>query len=200
MNIFQEELLEPIARAFRFHHGFSEIDKKEKITLVDLGCGPKIRFYSYAKERKLKFERYIGIDPLISKAVIDKNSKANDILLIKNPLKNRLPIDTNSVDFVTAFAFLEHIDHPETILLDSIRILKKGGKAIYTTPTPKAKNILEFLSFKLGLISEREIKEHKNYFDKENLDNILKRKEIKVSNIKHSYFEMGLNNLLVITK
>lgn len=200
MSIFQEELLEPVARVFRFYQGFREIEIKGKVTLVDLGCGPKIRFYTYAKDRQLEFEKYIGIDPLMNKELVKKYNKMNDVQLINDPLKTKIPIDTNTVDVVTAYAFLEHVDHPEAILADSIRILRKGGKAIFTTPTPKAKGILEFLSYKLGLISKREIKEHKTYFNKEYLVKILTRKGVKVSDIRHNYFEMGLNNLLVITK
>ena len=34
-----------------------------------------------------------------------------------------------------------------------------------TTPSKKAKPLLEFLSFRLGVINKEDILEHKNYFD-----------------------------------
>jgi len=147
----------------------------------------------------MDYKSYLGIDPLMNRSIKDKYRNNNRVRLIADPLKKKIPLRDNSVDCITGFAFLEHVDNPKELVLDSIRVMKKDGVAIFTTPSKRSKKILEFLSYKLNLISKREVKEHKNYFDKKSLESILSgsKKGIK---IHHEYFELGLNNLFVITK
>jgi ubiquinone/menaquinone biosynthesis C-methylase UbiE len=199
MEMFEEEILEPIARAARFREGIGCISHKSSLVLVDLGCGPEIRFFEFAKKRGLRIKKYIGLDPLINQKTKKKYQTNGQIVLVKAPLIKKIPLGSSTVDVLTGFAFLEHIDYPKEILLDTIRVLKKGGKAIFTTPTPRAKPVLEFLSFRLKLISPREIKEHKNYFDKGTLAAMLSENKYKIKT-EIRYFEFGLNNLLVIKK
>ena len=195
MAFFEEELLEPLARELRFTKGLSAITKHKPLRILDLGCGPKIRFFHAAKKRGLRIKYYLGIDPLVSKKAKQKNSP---VAIIKTPLAKTIPLPNNSLDLITGFAFLEHIDHPQEILNEAIRVLARKGKIVLTTPTPRAKTILEFLSYKLRIIARREIEEHKNYFTKENLLSLIH--EPKQVEIRHQYFEFGCNNLLVIKK
>jgi len=198
MSLFEEELLEPLPRLFRFIKAFNEIPKNKSVSVADLGCGPKIRAYFAMKKSGIKILNYFGIDPLISKQVVNEFAFYPSIKLVPKAFDKKIPLADSSVDFIISLAVLEHIDHPELILQDIPRVLKKNGKAIITTPTPRAKGILEFFSYKLGIISRREIEEHQNYFMKEDLLSMIKsRHDIIVS---HSYFEFGLNNLLVIEK
>lgn len=199
MSIFDEELLEPIARYFRLKQGVKHLSKSNNLILCDLGCGPKIRFYNHLIKQGFDIKRYYGIDPLIDSRIKSQYVDNKVIRLVKAPLKKRIPLNNNSVDLVVGFAFLEHIDYPSHMISESVRVLARGGRAIFTTPSHKAQKLLEFLSFKLKLISEREIREHKNYFSKEEILSLLPQKEHKL-NVKHKYFEMGMNNLLVITK
>jgi ubiquinone/menaquinone biosynthesis C-methylase UbiE len=191
----KEPILEPIAREIRFRKTTKIIKKyKKPIIIVDLGCGPLAPFFDYLKKQKIKIKSYIGIDPLVS--VRDKREK--EVKLIKKPVNKKIPLKSNLADFVVAHAVLEHLDNPQEMLEEMIRITKNKGKVIITTPTPISKSILEFLAYKLYLISSREIREHKNYFSKNKLLFLLKNtKGIKV---KHQYFEFGLNNLLEIMK
>ena len=200
MKIFEEEFFEPILRLIRFSQAIGYIEKNRPLIFLDLGCGPKIPFYFFAKKNKVIFKKYIGIDPLIDKNLINKFINRGNILILDQSLIKKIPLPSLSVDYIVAFAFLEHIENPDDIIKEALRILKPGGKIILTAPTPKAKKILEFLSFKLKLVSPREIAEHKNYFTKEDLFSlILKNKKIDLK-IIHHYFEFGLNNLLVIIK
>ncbi len=198
MPLFEEELLEPVPRLFRFIKGFKEIPKAKPYVIADLGCGPKIRAYHAMKKSGITIIRYFGIDPLISSETLRFHKKDPALKLIPKPFDKHIPLPSKSVDIVICLAVLEHIDNPKLILCDIPRILRKGGKAILTTPTPHAKKILEFMSFKLGILSRREIEEHQNYFVKEDLLKMIAgMKGIAVS---HTYFELGLNNLLIIDK
>ena len=192
----QEPFLEPIARYLRFNKGITQITAKKPIVIVDLGCGPYKPFYFYAKNHGVKIKKYIGIDPLLSNKFFESTDKNNRVSLLRNSLEKKIPLPSSSVDYVVSFAALEHFNHPQDILNDAIRILKRHGKIILTTPTKIAKPLLEFLE-KIGLVSSREIHEHKHYFDKKSLKGLISVKNVK---IRHIYFEAGLNNLLVIEK
>jgi ubiquinone/menaquinone biosynthesis C-methylase UbiE len=195
-----EELLEPVARHFRFGHGLSYIDKTKPVTIADLGCGPKMRLYHAAKKNGISLARYFGVDPLLDDAVLGEYTDVKDIELVKKPMEKQIPLPDNSVDYCVAFAFLEHIDFPDEILNDSLRVVRPGGSVIMTTPSYKSKPVLEFLSFKLGIISPREIEEHKNYFDGPRLKKMIEPSQEQCQKIHHAYFELGMNNLLVLTK
>lgn len=194
MNLPEEALLEPFARYLRYKKGLAKIPKTKPLILADLGCGPKIRFYKFAIKKKIKIKHYIGIDPLLKNLEI----KIDGVRLINKPMINSIPLSPQSVDILTGFAVLEHLDNPQAILNDVYRVLKKGGRAIFTTPSKKSKKILEILCYKFNLISRRELEEHKGYFDKESLLRLIKQN--KKQSVSHSYFELGWNNLIVIKK
>lgn len=194
MHFPEEALMEPLARYLRYKKGVEKIPKNKELILVDIGCGSKIRFYKFAVKNKVKIKKYIGIDPLLKTI----NSSVKVITLINKPMTKTIPLPSKSADILTGFAVLEHLDNPNDIINDTFRVLKNGGKAIFTTPSKKSKKILEILCYKLNLISRRELEEHKDYFDKESL-----LKMIRPSNkykIFHSYFEFGWNNLIILEK
>lgn len=192
MPILQEELLEPIARYLRFREVVKYIDQKNNVHIADIGSGPNTPMKTYLRNNGIKISSYVAIDPLL-------NKRQKKVDIIKRPVIKRIPIKQKLKDYVIAAAFLEHIDNPKEILHEMIRITKPGGKIIITTPSPRAKTILEFLSDRLNLISRREIQEHKNYFDRGSLLKLLPKNK-KSLKIYHKYFEFGLNNLLVIEK
>lgn len=201
MTIFQEELLETFARSIRFKEGFKKIKKDSNLSILDLGCGPRCFFYHFLQQNHLPIKNYIGIDSLIKdekgEFFLFKNIKK--VKLIKEELVDKIYLPDQSVNYVVGFAFLEHLNHPDKILAESVRVLKKGGRAIFTAPTPLAKIILELFLSRINLISCREIAEHKYYFNKDSLLNLTKTISVDIK-VEHSYFEFGLNNLLVITK
>lgn len=195
MFSFTEEFIEPFARYFRFREGIKEINPHKKVVVIDIGCGPQIRFYKFAKDR-LKIKRYIGIDPLLDSSVINKYRKSRIIRLYKLPVDGNTKLFKEKADYIVGFAFIEHIKNPKMITKKLSDFLKRGGKIIFTSPTPSAKSVLEFLAYKFNLISKREIREHKNYFDKNNFIKFIPDK----INYKHRYFELGLNNLFILKK
>lgn len=69
-----------------------------------------------------------------------------------------------------------------------------------TTPSKKSKKLLEFLAFKLKLISKEQILDHKNYFDKDELISIFIKAWFKKENIEYKKFQFWYNQLLVCIK
>lgn len=183
----QEPILEPLIRHFRFQRILRHIEADSIV--VDIGCGHTPHLLN-------RLEHYIkngfGIDPLIKDQTLPK------FKLLSQLLADKIPLRSNFADFVTMAAVLEHLDNPEAILSEAHRILKKGGKLLLTTPSHFNKPLLEFLSFGLGLVSVREIAEHKRYFWKKELLDAIQR--AKFRKIKHEYFELWLNNFIVAEK
>jgi ubiquinone/menaquinone biosynthesis C-methylase UbiE len=48
-----------------------------------------------------------------------------------------LPFDDASFDVITAFQFIEHIQHRKEFLKECLRVLRPGGKLLVTTPNVK---------------------------------------------------------------
>lgn len=190
----EDKFLERLARYLRFRKGFKYIDRKCGFCILDLGSGQKVPFLTFLKKHKVKVRQYIAVDPRINTGLQGKNLKPQALQIEK-----KIELPDGCMDYVVGFAFLEHANHPGEILSESIRVLKKGGKIILTTPTPKSRILLELILTNLGLISKREISEHKKYFDKKSILQMLPEKDINLK-IDQKYFELGLNNLCVITK
>jgi 2-polyprenyl-3-methyl-5-hydroxy-6-metoxy-1,4-benzoquinol methylase len=92
-------------------------------------------------------------------------------------------------------AVMEHLENDEAILKECARLLKPGGGLLITVPSWYAKPVLEFLSFRLNLINPSEIRDHKRYYNKEDLVSLVSRVDaLHLQN--HSYFQWRFNNLL----
>lgn len=96
-------------------------------------------------------------------------------------------------------AVLEHLNYPLDMLKQIARVLKPNGVLILTVPSHLAKPVLEFLAYKLKIVSEAEIRDHKAYYDKKDLQNLI----VQVPNLHlntHKYFQFGMNNFAIIHK
>ncbi len=60
-------------------------------------------------------------------------------------------------------AVLEHLPVDTPLLSEAVRVLKRNGYFIVTTPAPAAKPVLEFLSFRLHLVSEESINSGRHF-------------------------------------
>jgi ubiquinone/menaquinone biosynthesis C-methylase UbiE len=102
--------------------------------ILDIGCADGVFTNVVAKETKAK--RVVGIDALESSvAWANKhwNGKKNIKFVVGDAHKLGFP--ANSFDAVFALEVLEHVYHPEKVLKEIKRVLKKGGYAILLVPT-----------------------------------------------------------------
>lgn len=155
--------------------------------LADCGCGTG----DFLRSAQRRFSKGYGIETLAK----DKKCGENFIFL-EGDLNYKIPLANGSVDVVTALAVIEHLNSPETFIQEVYRILKRGGRLVLTTPSPKARPLLEFLAHKVKIISRKDIKDHKNYFDKKKLELLFG----KFTDIKVEYFLFGLNTIAVVRK
>jgi SAM-dependent methyltransferase len=177
-----EFLLEPILRKMRLRKVIALIP--DNVELLDIGCGTKAALLR-AIEPKIK--RGIGLDFKVPEWRSEK------IQTIQGHLDDHLPFLDNSFDVVTMLAVLEHIEYEEDILREIRRILRPNGFLILTVPSVWAKPILEFLSYRLKIVDDMEIRDHKRYYDRGKLKTTLIEKS-GFSNFHHKYFQLFMNN------
>lgn len=183
----REELLEPLLRKIRIYKVRKYIP--QNCILCDIGCGFKAQFLRDISDY---ISKGYGFDKKID------NKRIDNIFIQNAEITDNIPLEDESIDCVTLLAVLEHLNNPKKILSECYRILKSGGIIILTTPSPFSKPILEFLSFKLKIVSPAEIADHKRYYSKKELVMILD--DIGFKNIEIHSFELGLNNLAVAFK
>ncbi len=150
-------------------------------SLLDVGCG--------------KGELLFGLSDLLAQGTgIDQrleNRTAGNIRLYRGTIDATLPFADESFDAVSLLAVLEHLEHPEAILRETRRVLRPGGSVLITVPTAYAKPVLEFLAFRLGLVSREGVADHKRYYTKSALAADLERAGFAIERMY--YFELGFN-------
>jgi ubiquinone/menaquinone biosynthesis C-methylase UbiE len=182
--------MEPFLRRMRIGKAVKEIKNVPNCILLDIGCGFNYKFLS-------SIEPYIAQGTGIDFKVAPVSS--GRIRTIQTKLNETLPFEDNSFDIVTMLAVLEHLEKPKEIVLEIARVLKKGGKLVLTVPGKRAKPVLEYLAFKLGIVSEAEIQDHKKYYDFIEIKELVEQVST-LEIIKHGQFQLGMNNFCVIVK
>jgi len=184
----EEPYLEKFLRDWRFRKIRPHIPKGSRV--LDIGCG----FDGKLLE---------NIEPHIKSAVgidlsVNEDAQSEKIKLLRHDLNLKLPFPDEEFDAVITLANLEHLENPLNNLREIFRVLKPKGTMLLTTPTFRAKPVLEFLAFRLNLISQAEIKDHRNYFSKKILLDWCH--EAGFSRATHKYFQFRMNNFLKAEK
>ncbi|MCP4176666.1 MAG: glycosyltransferase [bacterium] len=188
--VFKEPLLEPFLRFCRRNKIVNIIKNINHCQLMDIGCGYNHKFLS-------QVEKHIDLGVGIDFKVPELNGKKIKTKTMR--LDDKLPYGESSFDIVTMLAVLEHLSKPNELIKEIHRVLKPGGKLLLTVPSKKAQPVLEFLAFKLHIISQKEIMDHKNYYNRKELSNLVS--DIDGFEIEyHEYFQLKFNNYCVITK
>ena len=110
-----------------------------------------------------------------------------------------LPFPNESFEIITMLAVLEHLNYPLAMLQEIARVLKPNGILLLTVPSHLAKPVLEFLAFRLKIVSEAEIADHKRYYNKRDLRELVASVP-ELTLTKHTYFQLGMNNFCIIHK
>lgn len=99
---------------------------KDKV--LDVGCGTGS---SLLQLKKKGYKNLYGIDVSLSSI-----KYANKKGLLKCTLYDgsKIPFKSNLFEKVGCFTVLEHVDNPEEIINEIIRVTKKGGKIIIASP------------------------------------------------------------------
>ncbi len=161
--------------------------------LLDIGCGYQAYLLEHVKN---KIKKGVGIDYDADETRVI----APQIILKKYAFTKKLPFETSSFSKITMLAVIEHIPIPKVAVLfkELARVLKPGGFIIITTPTLFGKYVLEFFAFKLHMISEEEVGDHKKYYRKEDFEELADLHGLKV--VQYKTFQFGGNSVCVFKK
>lgn len=159
--------------------------------VLDFGCGAdcwNLRSLDGLAARR------IGFDLLFSG---QSPKTCADGILVIGSLADAVGL---GIDRVTSLACFEHIDPDELpAILSEIAAITTPDAVIFgTVPTPLAKPVLEFLSYKLGIVDESQIRDHKIYYDRERLTAVVARGGWKLS--RYRRFQLGMNSWFTLTK
>ena len=180
-------VLEPVLSHLRMLKVIKYIERYSSPIVLDIGCGKK---YWLLNKLKNKIDKGYGIDKHIT------NQSSKNIKLINYNLEHGIPLRNNEIDVITMLAVLEHLNDPLFILSEINRVLKPGGMILLTVPTIWSQPVLEFLSFKLGIVDPILIQDHKTYYNRQMLTELFSEVEGLFIE-EHKYFQCFMNNFVI---
>ena len=187
----KEPILEPLLRQFRINRVLPYLKQYPNCRLLDIGCGWEARLL-------------LALEPMIISGVgVDRKAptlKTEKLQTFSISLNDRLPFGDCSFDLITMLAVMEHLDDDRSIISECTRLLRPGGGLLITVPSWRAKPVLEFLSYRMNLVSPSEIRDHKRYYNRRDLFNLFALFIHKFEIINHCYFQFGLNNCIFLRR
>lgn len=161
-------------------------------TVLDFGCGHQALFLQSVRA---DIRHGIGVDYDAT-----PGRPAANIEIQNFHFKTRFEFGDATFDHVALLAVLEHIplDQVDTLFREFHRILKPGGSVLLTTPTPASKPLLEFMAFRLRIISGPEIADHKHYWNQADIAALAARNDFAPPTYRR--FLVGLNSFALLRK
>ena len=185
-----KHILEPVLSHWRMLKVKRYLKKYSNPTILDIGCGERCFLLNRIKNI---IDKGYGIDRRIT------SKSYQNITLFNVDIEYGIPMHNDELDVITMLAVLEHLNNPLIVLSEIERVLKPGGMLIMTVPSVWSKPVLEFLSFKIGIIDPELLIEHKTYYNKNSLSKLL----LNVEGLyieRHRYFQFFMNNLVIVKK
>ena len=160
-------------------------------TVLDFGCGHQA-YLIRSLQGKVRYG--VGLDYDVD------NYQNKSMRLIKYRFTGKLPYKKESFDKVVTLAVIEHMkpDMVRKLLKEVRRVLRKDGLLILTTPTPFSRPILEFMAFRLGIISKIEIRDHKKYYGYTDMQQLAAKTGFSM--VDYHTFQLGINSLYILKK
>tara|TARA_A100001011_G_C14262137_1_gene822940 strand:- start:248 stop:874 length:627 start_codon:yes stop_codon:yes gene_type:complete len=164
-------------------------------TVLDLGCGYN---FLLLKKHIDKFEKVYLADVSINKEEAKKNN--NIVLLIGDIHETINSLADSSIGLVYANNIIEHLSEPQ-IVLESLKRITTENSVIYVSvPSWLGKSVLEFFAFVLKIAPIEEMQDHKFYFNKKQLWQLLVDSGFKPASIKIKYNKFGMTTGATIKK
>jgi len=178
-----------IATRYRTKLIFNLIKPKKEDKLLDVGCGIGYMVSLFSKKCKA-----YGIDAEAESIKIAKElNEGNGIFLAGNALK--MPFKKNAFDYVIASEIIEHVPNDNLFMKEIVRVTKKRGTIILTTPSLEGLFKVSDTCHEYG--TEKHFKEG---YKEEEIVKLFKRNGCKVKKVRYSmiFFTQTLINLVKI--
>lgn len=175
----------------RWRSGIVRRSVRTRTDVLDFGCGHQALFL---RGLAGDIRSGIGLDYDATPGRIAPN-----LTLDNFHFRDRFAFADASFDHITILAVLEHIplDQVDVLFGEFRRLLRPGGSVLLTTPTPASRPLLEFLAFRLKLISGPEIADHKHYWSQTDIAALAARTGFACA--AYRTFQFGLNSFAALT-
>lgn len=163
--------------------------------VLDFGCGRHLKtlraLVSRAKAR-------YGIDSAFVKEKAHKTPDGIGVVGSFDDLRTMLKEDGVSINCILSLACFEHLEpaHCREVLKELASISAKEAILVGTVPAPPAKPVLEFLSYRLGLIDRTQIEDHKIYYDQKTLSEMIAGTGWEM--VEYRRFQFGMNSFFML--
>lgn len=137
-------------------------------TMLEIGCGVG----DFLHEMEQKGWNCTGIEPSKEAKVIAKNRVKANIL---NP-DELASLEDESIDLITMWHVLEHVDNLKEEVMHLQRLLKKGGRLVLALPNYKSADA----EFYREYWAAYDVPRHLNHFCRESINNIFKNTKLKL--------------------
>jgi SAM-dependent methyltransferase len=177
-------LLDKILMRWRFRQALRWVATGADV--LDVGCHQG-EFFRHLGER---LGSGVGFDPL---AVTPVGGK---VRLIAEPFHAPSPLPDGSFDAAVLLATLEHIPDKGGLPAELYRLLRPGGRAVLTVPSPRVDAIVGALRW-LRLVDGMSLEEHHG-FSPGAVPGLFAPAGFELEH--HARFQLGLNHLFVFRK
>lgn len=161
-------------------------------SILDIGCHSAL--FTQRIKQKINAKKIYGID-ISQQAVLRARQRIPEGYFQVADAQD-LPFEDNVFDAVFCLEVLEHLDHPERVVSEIKRVLKKGGYGIILVPTD---NLLFKLIWFLWNLKYRVWSHtHVHSFTDSKLEDLIEMNKLKITHSKT--FNLGMLKLVKFLK
>lgn len=164
------------------------IGKTEEKTILDLGCGYDV---GISIQFQGKAKKIYAIDLLVDSSLQDSFSNIEILEGFIPDILAKLP--DNEIDIIIANNILEHLSAPQDVLKILHSKVRKDFTFYYNVPSWLGRYALEFAAFELGRAPREEMIDHKTYFGKKDLWQLLVNSGMRPDDFRVRSHKFGLN-------
>ena len=165
--------------------------------VLDFGCGAHLRTLRAIGG---KASNRIGIDSWFKDREPITTDDGITVVGSFTDLRSVLAARNLKLDLIVSLACFEHLDSGDLngVLKELASVSTEDALLVGTVPTPAGKPVLEFLSYRLGLIDRTQIEDHKVYYNQDTLRAAIKGSGWELSD--YQKFQFGWNSFFVFRK
>lgn len=165
--------------------------------VLDFGCGAHMRSLEVIGSRA---QRRYGLDSFFKDEKPFTTADGVTGVGSFSDLKDVLKSNGDQITCIISLACFEHMESYElkSVLAVLHEFSSEDAVLVGTVPTPRAKPVLEFLSYKLRLIDPSQIEDHKVYYNRTMFEDVLEGTGWKIS--EYDLFQFGMNSFFRFTK